>query len=258
MKSGRDLSRIIKFLRQPDWEERFDDVLDDHVGPAEEEFDLDWEDFASVLGEHWHLTLWGCALEDMLTRRFEPDEANLVDEYLKRRGWNETTQAKTYLRALQASVPSLYEVSDIKPGISFQARDLLRGGEPILISEKSATQTLKPWDRLSTRVIRLGGKAVMTGGALSFSLEASELLDEELRAATDQQDRRKKLALDDETLRRFAPLFSIAWLFDVLPKVLGERTPRLRNSEGNDLLFHRIRFPVRDAAAVTPNPEQIR
>jgi len=34
---------------------------------------------------------------------------------------------------------SLYEVSDIVPGESFRARDLVRGGEPVLISERSAT-----------------------------------------------------------------------------------------------------------------------
>lgn len=32
------------------------------------------------------MTLWGCAFEDFLTRIVEPDDVNLVDEYLKRRG----------------------------------------------------------------------------------------------------------------------------------------------------------------------------
>jgi hypothetical protein len=45
------------------------------------------------------------------------------------------------MKALSVSVMSLYEVSEIVPGKSFLARDLIRGGEPILISEGTATRT---------------------------------------------------------------------------------------------------------------------
>ncbi|WP_267931683.1 hypothetical protein [Cereibacter sphaeroides] len=34
-------------------------------------------------------TLWGCAFEDFLSRRWEPDGQSVVDVYLKRRGWSE-------------------------------------------------------------------------------------------------------------------------------------------------------------------------
>ena len=53
---------------------------------------------------------------------------------------------------------SLYEVSDIQPGQSFLARDLLRGGEPIRVSEHTATKTIKPWDRLAMRIVEVRGK----------------------------------------------------------------------------------------------------
>lgn len=36
----------------------------------------------------------------------------------------------------------LYDLSDIVTSASFWARDLIRGGEPVLINEHSATQTL--------------------------------------------------------------------------------------------------------------------
>ena len=53
---------------------------------------------------------------------------------------------------------SLYEVSDIVRDTSFRARDLVRGGEPILISERSATRSLKQWDRIATRVVQVGSQ----------------------------------------------------------------------------------------------------
>ncbi len=48
----------------------------------------------------------------------------------------------TYMKALRTSVMSLYEVSEILPGRSFQARDLIRGGEPVAVSEGTATSGL--------------------------------------------------------------------------------------------------------------------
>ena len=72
------------------------------------------------------MTLWGCAFEDFLTRDLEPDGRNLVEDYLKRRGWKETAQTKAYMKELRTSVMSLYEVSEIVPGQSLRARDLIR------------------------------------------------------------------------------------------------------------------------------------
>jgi hypothetical protein len=248
MRRGHDLSRLVRFLGRAEWAARMDEVLGDHVRVAVETFDLDWDECSAVLGEHWAVTLWGCALEDLLTRRFEPDGANLADDYVKRRGWNETAPAKMYLRALQGSVPSLYEVSDIVPGVSLRARDLLRGGEPVQVSEASATRSLDNWDRLAARVLTLGGKRVLAGGVLPYSVEASEALDDAIRRTTGQR-KRSKLVLDEDALRRLTPLFSTTWLADVLPKALGEAVPELRNGDGDALLFHRVRLPLKKGTA---------
>ena len=54
----------------------------------------------------------GLSFEDFLTRDFD-DGSNIVDDYLKRRGWKEGVSTRTYMAALRTSVMSLYEVSDI-------------------------------------------------------------------------------------------------------------------------------------------------
>src|SRR5437016_14427054 len=116
-------------------------------------FDLEYEAIGAALGGSWDMTLWGVVFEDFLGRQFEPDSRNFVDEYLKRRGWNESAPAKTYMRGLRNSVMSLYEASAIVPGQSFLARDLVRGGEPVLISERTATRTLQEGDRIATGTV---------------------------------------------------------------------------------------------------------
>src|SRR3546814_1342303 len=81
--------------------------------------------------------------------------------YIRRRGWNESGPTKIYLRALRSSVMSLHEVSEVEPGSGFLVRDLIRGGEPLRVSERSASQTLKQWDRIGARVVQVGGKHLL-------------------------------------------------------------------------------------------------
>jgi len=73
------------------------------------------------------MTLWGCVFEDFLSRDL-PGDRNMVDDYLKRRGYKESASAKAYMKAIRNAVMSLYEVSDIVPGRS--SREIL-GAEPI-------------------------------------------------------------------------------------------------------------------------------
>src|ERR1700724_3591410 len=84
---------------------------------------------------------------------------------------------------LRNSIMSLYEASAIVPGQSFLARDLLRGGEPVLISERTATRTLKEWDRIAARIVVQGQKRILAGGVLAFTFQASERLIAELQEA---------------------------------------------------------------------------
>lgn len=183
MKRGHDLSGLMKFATSPAWADHLGEALADHLEPAIDEFDFGYEDLADIVGDHWAGVLWGCAFEDLLTRDLEPDGRNIVDEYIKRRGWNESGPAKTYMRALRSSVTSLYEVSEIEPGQGFFVRDLIRGGEPVRVSERSASQTLKQWDRIGARVVEVGGKHLLSGGLLSFPMETADDLVRGLRRA---------------------------------------------------------------------------
>ena len=47
---------------------------------------------------------------------------------------------------------------EVEPGSGFLVRDLIQGGEPLRVSERSASQTLKQWDRIGARVVQVGGK----------------------------------------------------------------------------------------------------
>src|SRR5439155_15637662 len=85
MPASSSLESLIKWLRRDPWREAFEEVLWLHVGPACEQAGIEFEDIEDILGHLEFMTLWGCAFEDFLTRTCEPDERNIVDDYLKRR-----------------------------------------------------------------------------------------------------------------------------------------------------------------------------
>ena len=124
-----------------------------------------------------------------MTREVE-GAGNIVDDYLQRRGWSEKAMNKAYMAALRFSVISLNEASDIRPGEFFLARDLIRGGEPVWVSERTATHTLKPWDRIAARLVAVRGKTTLGGGLLPFDHELSE--SQSMRLARNGGSRRWK------------------------------------------------------------------
>ncbi|MCK1736153.1 hypothetical protein IVA79_19930 [Bradyrhizobium sp. 138] len=254
------LDGLIKWSTRDRWVDHFDDVLADHVLPACDEIGLEMDEIVAIMGEELFMsTVWACAFEDFLTREFD-DGDNAIDDYLKRRGWKETASVRTYLAALRRSTMSLYEVSDIVPGASFRARDLRRGGEPILISERSATRSLKPWDRIAARVVQVGEKMQIGGGMLVFERDTADELLEALHAhETLGPDERRQLVkdtfgdeIDDdaiaalsstETARATASLLSTFWLIDVIGRIEEPEIPDLRNTEGDELALCIARYP---------------
>jgi hypothetical protein len=242
-----DISDLMDFIGQNDvWRDRLQAVIAEHLMPALEEFEIDDDDLLQLLGEPWPGVLWGCGFEDFLGRRYSDD--NIVDLYLKRRGWNETALNRDYFAALRDTPVSLYEVTEVKPGKSMVLQDLLGSAEPVTVLEKSATRSLKKWDRIVVRIITEEDNHVISGALLAFSAEAIELLFDGLCGAL-KQSKRDALQLTTDQLRGCAPIFTCAWLFTALPRAMFVPQPAFCNSDGDDVMFHDLRFPL--AAGVT-------
>lgn len=258
------LEGLMKWSTREHWRDRFEQALEDHLQPACDETGVEVDDIVSAVGEgRFMSTVWACAFEDFLTREFD-DGKNAVDDYLKRRGWKETKSVRTYMAALRNSTMSLYEVSDIVRGTSFRARDLIRGGEPVLISEHSATRSLNPWDRIAARVVEVGSRMQICGGVLPFEDETAKALIEMLHrldtlGGEGEQSLADAIGPDfdaaaitalspTERLRATAPLFTAYWLIDLIDRAKGP-PPELRNAEGDELVICEVRYPL--AAGVT-------
>jgi hypothetical protein len=261
MASATALTGLMKWLGREEWQEPFNELIERHLGPACEEAGIALDELADVVGDGHASTLWGCVFEDFLASDLD-DGSNIVDDYLKRRGWKEGVANKRYMMSLRSSVMSLYEVSDVVRDQSFLARDLLRGGEAVRISEKSATHSLKQWDRLAARVVEVGSRFEMAGGVLMLTHEQGDAIRDgfmELRKEMRPQLRKLvrerhgdkesgQFTLDTEILRHGAFLFTNIWLGDALEGMLDPTPPRVCNSDGDEIVFTTVRYPLKGAS----------
>jgi hypothetical protein len=235
------LDGLMKWSRREAWSGALEEAMCCHLGAACKIAGVEMEKLPELIGDHWYMTLWGCAFEDLVSQTLE-DGRNITDDYLKRRGWKEPAPTRAYIAALRSSVVSLYEVSDVVIDQGFLARDLIRGGDPVRVSEKSATRSFKQWDRISARLVTVNGRMQISGGVLLFDFDASE----KLLAAI------KKLAkgAHDKTalLADAAFLFSTIWLMDTLDKVLHPGLPQMTNSDGDPIEFITVRYLLAPAA----------
>ena len=200
--------------------------------------------------------LFGVMFEDFLSRRLPPGDRNVIDDYLKRRGWRESVPGRRYLQQLRDSVLSLYEVVEVSPGHHCDLRDLVRGGRNFRVYERMGTQNLVRWDRLAARVLKLNGQYVFSGGILPFPLEAAKSLlkvltesriqfNKELSRVADEDAMTEMLSsedLDEVFLQDACPAFTSIWLGHTL-KHLYEPPPEMSNRDGDALVFTETRFP---------------
>ena len=266
MSKSHELAGLIKWSSRDEWQDLFDDVFDEHFGPAFEDYGIDFEQLEKLIGETEMRNLWGCAFEDFLTRpASEDDERTIVDDYLKRRGWKESPSVRRYMEALRDSLFSVYEVSEIVPGQSMLLRDLIRGGEPVRVTEHTATRILRDRDRLGCRVVEVSGKHRLAGGLTTFSeaafAEVVTAVSEPMKRIGEEASKQEippgvdpggiDFAELGQTmfLHGSAPEFTAIWLEDRLNGKIDKVPPPRFNSDGEELSFHTISYPLTPGAS---------
>ncbi|MCA3154440.1 MAG: hypothetical protein ING30_05300 [Burkholderiales bacterium] len=266
LRPKHDLSGLIAWVYRDEWRGPMQETLSRHTAQACLDAEVDLADIKSIVGDHAVSTVWGASFEDLLATNM-PDGRNLADEYLKRRGWKESASTREYIVGLRHSVMSLYEVSGLVPGESMLLRDLIRGGEPVRVMEKSGSQGLRQWDRIATRVIPLRDKSVISGTLMRLDHEASDILKKRLAkiarkrvrqtkseargddGGTDQQTPGVESAVD-QLLSMAAFMFTNLWLSDELHAAQGNQFPELCNAEGDPIAFTKIHFPLKSGVTL--------
>jgi hypothetical protein len=254
---------LVDWSGRDPWRKRMGVMIEKHLSQACELNDVAIEELTEVIGPS-AMTALDCVFEDFCTTVWE-DESNIATDYLKRRGWKETAINRAYIEALRGSVMSLYEISDVRPGESFLARDLVRGGEPVRVIERTATKTLVAWDVIATRIVTVRGKVQLTSAVLAVDRglaeemlgilnrtkdrlrrETADVLKGAAPALRDQFD--AELADQDQLLRTAASTITTLWLNDAIRSALAP-PPALANTDGDPLEFMTLHYRIAPAAS---------
>jgi hypothetical protein len=184
------IRNVRKWADRPEWAELYEQVLAQHIGETLKEFDLESVDaLIEEIGELAFTTsVYGPAFEDFLTRSNDDGE-RIVDEYLRRRGYKESVPGRRYLEALAGSVMSLYEVIEAVPDSHMVLRDLVRGGEPVRVEERSGSRQAVKWDIVGARVLPHNRQLVLSGVILPLEPKRAEALLTALRGGAQEMQR---------------------------------------------------------------------
>ena len=241
-------------------------IFAEHFDEIYDHFDMTEQEVHDELGEAFGM-IYGWVLEDFFTAEFN-DGANVIDDYLKRRGWREKSPAKRYLKVLRDSTFSLYEVVDVDPGHSITVRDLMSDGDAVCVNEISGSQSVRQWDRVAARIVTVNNKPYFTGSLLPFRHEAADTLlatiDSTVKALGKNLRREAKKQgepadIKDTDLKKLvlgtsSNLFTRIWLTETLERIAAP-LPEIRNSDGHEIVFSNVSFPIqgedsKDAALI--------
>ena len=198
--TDKAIRNLMNWARRPEWAEEQAAVFDTHLAPVCDRIGISQEELGEDLAEQGYGgMLFGLMFEDFISRRLA-DDKNIIDDYLKRRGWRESVPGRRYLQQLRDSILSLYEVVDVAPGRHCDLRDLIRDRNTFRVHERKGTQNLVKWDRLAARVLYLNGKHIFSGGVLPFPREAAQKLLKVLTKSRKQFDKDLARLVDKESV----------------------------------------------------------
>lgn len=254
--TDKAVRNIMNWAGRSEWADEQTAAFDAHLAPVCERIGISHDELGQELADQGYGgMLFGIMFEDFLSRHLRPDGSNIIDDYLKRRGWRESVPGRRYLQQLRDSVLSLYEIVEVSPGHHCDVRDLARGGKVVRVYERMGTQNMVKWDRIAARVLDTHGRHTFSGGLLPFPQEAAQSLlkvltesrkafDKELARMAGKEAAAKRASknLDELFLRDAAPAFTSLWLMHTLER-LRAPLPAMVNRDGEALVFTETRFP---------------
>lgn len=173
-----------------------------------------------------------------------PDGRLVVDRLLAE-DVSLTTGEREYLALIRASCMRLWQVDDVRPGLSLTLRDVL-DGSTVTVHERLGSRQIARADMLAARVIDCGasGQPEMEAGVLPIPFLIRQAVVSQLASQREAFTRENPRAPAERFWKEVPPFFHSAWI----QALADPPIPHLRNQDGDDILFTRVHFDVRDAA----------
>ena len=255
------IANLMKYSEQEPWSERQQQFYGEMLIDAAARVGVPVDEFGQTMEDQGFMDMiFGYLFELFATRCWDNDDFCLIEDYVKRRGWRETSYAKRYLVALSKSEIELWEVVTVNAGHWVDVRPFGSTSKVIRVFERAGSQNLKRWDCLAARVISLDGKLGFGGGILSFSpdqaLEVPALIERAcqrvIESLKEMRSEDAQLQWPDEDIEKIARTAADEQLPDILFSLwtcqtylaLTRPMPTLLNREGHLLQWSKVKFPI--------------
>lgn len=254
------VSKLLRFIEQPTCQDYLDMARETFFTEFAENHELkDFDSICETIGDSAMAQIVPCMLEFFFSNDYRDENGerwNVIDLFLRKRGTLLNVKDKSYLRSLRQSHMSLYEVIEIESEKSLVVRDLIGGGAPVRVFEKSLTRYVTVWNIIGARICSEEGRPVFAGGALAIGRETGIDLAKTIKDLHDEGiGFLRKHRADDPEFSAYSPaeherLMKVMWAKEIGLGYLEEcfeklnRKIELRNSDGHTLQYHTITFPL--------------
>jgi hypothetical protein len=211
------------------WAGRLDGMDDD------ESADIAGSDDGIVKYTAWFI--WDLDIEDGVT---------VADLFLQQKGRALEADERDYVERVRASHLALYQAEEVEPGRGLLLRELLTK-ERVFVHERLGSEQIVRYDLLAGRVVTHADvRTVFEGGLYVFNTrDKSDLL-----SILKRYRRKYARQFPDEDvasfLKRHGMIFNHLWMDFVVRRPL----PTLRTAEGDEMVFTKSIFDIRDEAAL--------
>lgn len=264
-KQHREIDKAIQHLmqfqvEQEPWPHLMDDFLTEMFTPLANRYDFSVADAESrIMTGDYSFMAYGYIFEEFATVAWDGARHNMIEEYLQHRGWREGAHGRRYLRALGSSELKLWEIVAVKPGVSVDIRRYGSDAKPIKVKEQAASESLRTWDCIAARVLRVDGHPMFAGGMLNFAPPEAQVIERALsRAGEDLRelliDAQKagelenlpddlEMSIEAEMRDRFAEVAFTVWALGII-EAEDRPMPQLFNMDNEPIELTRLRFPL--------------
>jgi hypothetical protein len=228
------------FKRDP-WKSRFMQFFEETLAELAEINEIEVQELTlQAETQGWASQVMRGMTEYFAELLFEIEPHNVVDDYLKRRGWKETPIGRQYLEELSTTPVRLYQVQAVVLGVSITVQDLIEPEKVVIVPEVLGSQAIGVGEFLLAKVIEVQETPYFTGSLFKLRSEdalewASEIREILVAEETDPEDEEAVAALFQD-LRVDLLGDAVAYLLNPLPTIT--------NTDGHLYLQSEIRFPV--------------
>ena len=161
-------------------------------------------DDETMSGIQINLTEWLLAQGSILVKG---DSRRIADYLIGPFGPALTVGQRDWIQQLAQRPLRLYRVTDVRPGEQITLCDAILGdAEPVVVSERSGSQSIKPGMFVGVRIMRAGDRFELSGAAYQFSILAGQALADRL-GHTAQEAQHQTGPANDQ-----APALMSSWL----------------------------------------------